>query len=88
MLGGLADVTIIKDENGDTYVLNHAMEYLVTHYQLTIPNLGYYNIVTTYPWEQYSPELATAPHGIISKDPTLSYEKLDQIRKNMMARCQ
>lgn len=88
MLGGLADVTIIKDENGDTYVLNHAMEYLVTHYQLTIPNLGYYNIVTAYPWEQYSPELATAPHGIISKDPTFSYEKLDQIRKNMMARCQ
>ncbi len=88
MLGGLADVTIIKDENGDTYVINHTMQYLVTHYQLTIPNLGYYNIVTTYPWEQYSPALATAPHGIISKDPTFSYEKLDQIRQNMMSRCQ
>lgn len=88
MLGGLADVTIIKDESGDTYVLNHTMEYLVTHYQLTIPDLGYYNIVTTYPWEQYSPELAAAPHGIISKDPTFSYEKLNQIRMNMISRCQ
>lgn len=88
MLGGLADVTIVKDQSGDTYVTSHTMQYLVTHYQLTIPDLGYYNIVTTYPWEQYSPALATAPHGIISKDPTFSYEKLDQIRQNMMSRCQ
>lgn len=87
MLGGLADVTIVKDEGGDTYVLNHDMQYLVTHYQLTVQDLGYYNVMTTYPWEQYTPELA-AQHGIVSKDPTFSYEKLAQIRQNMIARCQ
>ena len=49
MLGGLADITIRKDQTG-THIVAHSLKTLVTHFQNTNPSCGYYDFVTTYFW--------------------------------------
>lgn len=83
MLGGLADITIRKDDTG-AHVVAHSLQTLVTHFQNTDPNCGYYNVVTTYLWEQYTPELA-AQHDVSFQDATFSYERLAQLQQQIMS---
>lgn len=83
MLGGLADVTIVKDQSG-TYIADHKLDFLVTHYQNTIPGAGYFDYVTTFCWDEYTPELA-AQHGILAEDPSFSYEALAALRQQILA---
>ena len=86
MLGGLADVTIRKDETG-SYIVAHSLKTLVTHFQNTDPNCGYFDFVTTYLWEQYTPELA-AQHDVRFQDSTFSYERLAQLQQQIMSTVQ
>ncbi|CVI67719.1 Capsule biosynthesis protein CapA [Clostridiales bacterium CHKCI001] len=86
MLGGLADVTIRKDGSG-TYIVAHSLKTLVTHFQNTNPSCGYFDFVTTYLWEQYTPELA-AQHDIRFQDSTFSYERLVQLQQQIMSTVQ
>lgn len=57
MLGGMAEVTICKDENG-TYISDYDMDFLVTHYTAGRTEM------TTYMLEDYTDELA-ARHAIL-----------------------
>lgn len=86
MLGGLADVTIRKDGSG-TYIVAHSLKTLVTHFQNTNPSSGYFDLVTTYLWEQYTPELA-AQHDVRFQDSTFSYERLAQLQQQIMSTVQ
>ncbi len=57
MLGGMAEVTICKDETG-TYISDYGMDFLVTHYTAGRTEM------TTYMLEDYTDELA-ARHAIL-----------------------
>lgn len=83
MLGGLADITIRKDHTG-THIVAHSLKPLVTHFQTTNPSCGYYDFVTTYLWEQYTPELA-AQHDVRFQDSSFSYERLAQLQQQIMS---
>lgn len=83
MLGGLADITIRKDHTG-THIVAHSLKPLVTHFQTINPSCGYYDFVTTYLWEQYTPELA-AQHDVRFQDSSFSYERLAQLQQQIMS---
>ncbi len=84
MLGGMANITIRK-ENGETYITDHSLKLLVTHYEVEEGN-PYFTNVTTYPLDQYTPQLAER-HGIrIAYDPSFSYEAIVQNGQWLMGR--
>lgn len=69
MLGGMADVSITKDETG-TYVSSHDMEFLVTHYT------SGRTAVTTYYLDDYTEEFA-ASHAI-HVEPGPQYDSINR----------
>lgn len=76
MLGGIADVTIHRDEWGKITV-TPKMDFCVTHFRYDPSILLYYDICT-YRWEDYTPELAKV-HGLNMIDDSFSYEALRQM---------
>ena len=61
MLGGQANVTISKEEDG-THISDYSLDFVVTHYEQR-ESSEYYDIVTTYPLADYTSDLA-ARHGM------------------------
>lgn len=61
MLGGQANVTISKEEDG-THISDYSLDFVVTHYEQR-ESSEYYDIVTTYPLADYTNDLA-ARHGM------------------------
>lgn len=59
MLGGQANVTISKEEDG-THISDYSLDFVVTHYEQR-ESSEYYDIVTTYPLADYTSDLAAAP---------------------------
>ena len=59
MLGGMAQVSITKDETG-TYISDYGMKFLVTHFNTARSHM------TTYFLDDYTDELA-ASHGILTE---------------------
>ena len=58
MIGGMAQVEITKGYNGKARITDFNMEFLANDYRMSGRFLDYYDIVTTYPWELYSRDLA------------------------------
>lgn len=85
MLGGLAEVTITKT-NLRTYISDCGLDFVVTHYAQQSTN-EYFDIVTTFPWDQYTENLAQM-HGILPWDPEFSYERLDELRRQILDECE
>lgn len=84
MIGAMAKITIQK-KDGETFISDHSMDILVTHYESHVGE-EYYTNVTTYPMEQYTPELA-AKHAIItSYDSSFSYESVIELAQWLMER--
>lgn len=69
MLGGMADVSITKDENG-TYISSYDMEFLITHYT------SGRTAVTTYYLDDYTEEFA-ASHAI-HVEPGPQYDSINR----------
>ena len=67
MVGGMAEVTIEKDENGDAFICDHGVKALVAH--LTDGEDG----VTVYPLAEYN-EKMSYDNRIRLQDPAFSYE--------------
>jgi len=76
LLGGMADITIERDEEGEIYIKDHNLIPLVTHY-----SDKYY---TTYKLDDYTNELASL-HKISSKR-EFSVEILWDLYKKIMAK--
>lgn len=72
MVGGMAQIEITKDENGNAFISNYGVLPLVAHVKS-----GYGN-VTTYPLDVYSEELANE-NEIISQDASFSYEYVNEL---------
>ncbi len=68
MVGGMAEVNIIKDENDRVTVKDHGVRAIVCHVEP-----GYQGI-TVLPLSEYSADMAVK-NAIISQDPAFSYDK-------------
>ena len=67
MVGGIANVTIDKDENGEAYISDYGVTPIVTHV------LSGSGAITTYKLSDYTKELA-GENEIIASDPAFSLE--------------
>ena len=67
MLGGMAKVTLTKDEEGFVLIKDACVVPLVTH--LT----GGYAGITVYPFSEYTEALAVANSFVRERDPLFSY---------------
>lgn len=72
MVGGMAEITIGMDENGEAFLLEYGVEPLVTH--LTEGTNG----VTTYFLSDYTEELA-AENAIVAQDGAFSKEYCEKL---------
>ncbi len=67
MVGGMAEVTIGMDENGEAFIVDYSVEALVCHLEEGV------NGVTVYPLSEYADEMAQK-NAIITQDPNFSKE--------------
>lgn len=67
MVGGMAQVTVERDENGEVYIAEYGVEPLVCHLEKGT------NGVTVYPLDVYTAELAAA-NEIVKQAPDFSLE--------------
>lgn len=72
MVGGMAQVTIGKDENGEAFIVDYGVEPLICH--LTKGTNG----VTVYPLSDYTEELASQ-NEIRKQDPAFSLEYCEKL---------
>jgi poly-gamma-glutamate synthesis protein (capsule biosynthesis protein) len=72
MVGGMAEVTVAMDENGEAYIEDYGVEAVVCH--LTEGTNG----VTVYPMSEYTDELA-AENAIVAQDGNFSKEYCEQL---------
>lgn len=85
MLGGLARVTITKEESG-TSITDYALDFVVTHYEQR-DSSDYYDIVTTYPLSEYTDELA-ARHGMaVSGNDSFNLASLKGLSSRILSGC-
>lgn len=80
MLGGIASVTITKDQNG-TYISDASITPIVTHYENGPADYNY----AVYKLSDYTPELAEK-HGVseIAHNGALTYEDTVQLAKQVL----
>lgn len=76
MVGGMAQVTIEKDESGKTYIQEYDIEALVCHLEDGV------NGVTVYPLDEYTEELASR-NQIISQDHAFSLQYCEELCQNV-----
>ena len=76
MLGGMAQVTLTKDKNGEVYISHYGVEPLVCHVESGREN------VTVYRLSDYSEELGQR-NEIRAQDPAFSYEYVSDIAKDI-----
>lgn len=67
MIGGMVDVAVTKDSDGSITLSDVTFSPVITHYGSNYSN------VTTYPYEDYTPELALS-HGVRTNTPSFSYD--------------
>ena len=72
MVGGMAQVTLEKNEAGDVYIADYGVQPLVCHLEKGI------NGVTVYPMEEYTAELA-AVNEIVKQDSTFTLEYCEEL---------
>ena len=67
MVGGMAEITLGMDENGEAFIVDYDVEALVCHLEEGV------NGVTVYPLSEYTDEMAQK-NAIIAQDPNFSKE--------------
>jgi len=76
MLGGMAQVTLSKDESGEVYISHYGVEPLVCHVERGREN------VTVYRLADYSEELGQR-NEIRAQDPAFSYEYVADLARDI-----
>ena len=85
MLGGQANVTISKEEDG-THISDYSLDFVVTHYEQR-ESSEYYDIVTTYPLADYTRDLA-ARHGMsVSGNEEFNLASLLGLSSQILSKC-
>ena len=85
MLGGQANITISKEEDG-THISDYSLDFVVTHYEQR-ESSEYYDIVTTYPLADYTSDLA-ARHGMsVSGNEELDLASLQGLSSQILSKC-
>lgn len=85
MLGGQANITISKEEDG-THISDYSLDFVVTHYEQR-ESSEYYDIVTTYPLADYTSDLA-ARHGMsISGNEEFDLASLQGLSSQILSKC-
>lgn len=85
MLGGQANVTISKEEDG-THISDYSLDFVVTHYEQR-ESSEYYGIVTTYPLADYTSDLA-ARHGMsVSGNEEFNLASLQGLSSQILSKC-
>lgn len=85
MLGGQANVTISKEEDG-THISDYSLDFVVTHYEQK-ESSEYYDIVTTYPLADYTSDLA-ARHGMsVSGNEEFDLASLQGLSSQILSKC-
>ncbi len=85
MLGGQANVTIKKDENG-TYISDYSLDFVVTHYEQR-ESSEYYDIVTTYPLSDYTNDLASRHGMAVSDNDSFNLASLQGLSSQILSKC-
>ena len=85
MLGGQANITISKEEDG-THISDYSLDFVVTHYEQR-ESSEYYDIVTTYPLANYTSDLA-ARHGMsVSGNEEFDLASLQGLSSQILSKC-
>lgn len=85
MLGGQANITISKEEDG-THISDYSLDFVVTHYEQR-ESSEYYDIVTTYPLADYTSDLA-ARHGMsVSGNEEFDLASLQGLSGQILSKC-
>lgn len=85
MLGGQANITISKEEDG-THISDYSLDFVVTHYEQR-ESSEYYDIVTTYPLADYTSDLA-ARHGMsVSGNEEFDLASLQGLSSQILSKC-
>lgn len=85
MLGGQANITISKEEDG-THISDYSLDFVVTHYEQK-ESSEYYDIVTTYPLADYTSDLA-ARHGMsVSGNEEFNLASLQGLSSQILSKC-
>lgn len=85
MLGGQANITINKEEDG-THISDYSLDFVVTHYEQR-ESSEYYDIVTTYPLADYTSDLA-ARHGMsVSGNDEFDLASLQGLSSQILSKC-
>ena len=85
MLGGQANITISKEEDG-THISDYSLDFVVTHYEQR-ESSEYYDIVTTYPLADYTSDLA-ARHGMsVSGNEEFNLASLQGLSSLILSKC-
>lgn len=85
MLGGQANITISKEEDG-THISDYSLDFVVTHYEQR-ESSEYYDIVTTYPLADYTSDMA-ARHGMsVSGNEEFDLASLQGLSSQILSKC-
>lgn len=85
MLGGQANITISKEEDG-THISDYSLDFVVTHYEQR-ESSEYYDIVTTCPLADYTSDLA-ARHGMsVSGNEEFDLASLQGLSSQILSKC-
>lgn len=85
MLGGQANITISKEEDG-THISDYSLDFVVTHYEQR-ESSEYYDIVTTYQLADYTSDLA-ARHGMsVSGNEEFDLASLQGLSSQILSKC-
>ena len=85
MLGGQANITISKEEDG-THISDYSLDFVVSHYEQR-ESSEYYDIVTTYPLADYTSDLA-ARHGMsVSGNDEFDLASLQGLSSQILSKC-
>lgn len=85
MLGGQANITISKEEDG-THISDYSLDFVVTHYEQR-ESSEYYDIVTTYSLADYTSDLA-ARHGMsVSGNEEFDLASLQGLSSQILSKC-
>ena len=85
MLGGQANVTISKEEDG-THISDYSLDFVVTHYEQR-ESSEYYDIVTTYPLADYTSDLAARHCMSVSGNEEFDLASLQGLSSQILSKC-
>jgi len=83
MIGGMAEVELCMTYAGVT-ISDFNMRFLANDYRMSGGFRDYYDIVTTYPWEQYTRELAETS-WVHHDNPAFNVDLMFQLQAQMQA---